>query len=114
MRLQIEYLVDICVRAFGKRFTEQVIGRLHGVLPVADSNVQPEARELRIRFGCGPGKSSARSIDPGDCILGPAGFAIAVDDVQMRSVDAFAIGIFFEIFLIARGGFSSAPHPQQR
>src|SRR5258707_13615049 len=114
MRLQIKYFLAVWVRAFGKGFAEQVIGGLHSVLPVTKGNVQPKSRELRVRVSRGPDKSRSSSIDPGDGVLGPARFAIAVDDVQMRGVDAFAVGIFFEIFLITGGGFRAAPHPQQR
>src|SRR5207253_5538346 len=80
MRFQIKYLVSGCVRAVRKRLAKQLVRSLHRVLPVTESDIQPESRELRIRVGRGPGKSVARSTDPGNGVLRSSTFAESIND----------------------------------
>ena len=113
MRFEIEKLICVCVRANRKRLSQQLIGCLHGVLPIAQGNIQSQAREDRICFGRGPGEFVPCSIDPGNGVLGASGFAIAIDNVQVRGVYALAVGILLEVLRVTRRSFGSATHAQK-
>src|SRR6266478_2437337 len=82
--------------------------------PVPQSNVQPEARENRVGLNYFSGKPLARAIDPNNGVLWASGFTITVDDIQMRGVEAFTVGILFDVLGITRGGFGAAAHAQER
>ena len=114
MGFQIKYFVGIRVGAGRERSAKQLVCRLHGVVPIRLRNVQAQAREQSIRVRRRAGESGSRSINPDNSVLRSTGFAVAVDDVQVRGIYALAVGIFFEILLIARRRFRAAPHPQQR
>src|SRR5205085_12471010 len=73
-----------------------------------------KSRERRADFGCRAREPLSRSIDPKNCILRMSRFTIAVDDVQVRSIDSFAIWIFVEVHDVPRRSFIAAAHAEQR
>ena len=84
------------------------------MLPIAQGNIQSQSRENRICFGRSPREFLPRSIDPGDSVLRTSGFAIAIDDVQVRGVDALAVRILSDVLGVTLRGFGSATHAQER
>ena len=93
MGFQVEHFVDTCVAAGWQGLLQQLVSRLHGVRPIRQSNVEPEAREDGVGLYYISSKSLARAIDPDDGVLRTPGFTVTVDDIQVSGVDAFAAGI---------------------
>jgi len=78
--------------------------------PIPQSNVEPEPREDGVGLDDISSEPLASAIDPDDRVLRPPGLAISIDDIQVSSVGALAVRIFFEVFGIAGSGFGAAAH----
>src|SRR5438477_12239074 len=108
MSFQIEHFVSARIRSRGNRFLQQLAGSLVRVIPITEGNVQTKSRERRADFGCRAREPLSRSIDPNNSILRMSRFTITVDDVQVSSVDSFAIWIFVEVHDVPRRSFIAA------
>src|SRR5258706_396024 len=114
MCLQVKKLIDSRAAVSWKGLLQQFVGRLHGMRPVPQGDVQSEPGEGRVSRNQIPGKTLASSIDPDNGIQGSSRFTVTIDDIQMGRVKTFAVGILFDVLGIARSGFSAPAHPQKR
>ena len=92
---------------------QEFVGRLHGVRPIRQGDVQPEPRKDGVRLDHVTGESLAGAVDPDDGVLRPPGFTVTVDDIQVSRVEAFATGILLDVLGISRRSFRAAAHSQQ-